>query len=81
MSGSLEWQLLAYEYLISWRFQSVQVSEKGRILWGFGSGDEFGPITAGHVEQGRFKWVGYATAASKYHQIWLRRWMRQRWSL
>ena len=25
------------------------------------SGDEFGPITAGHVGRGRLEWVGYAT--------------------
>ena len=26
------------------------------------------------------EWMGYATAASRYHQIWLRQWMRHRWS-
>ena len=76
MSGSLQRQLLGCEYLISSRLQSFLVSEKGGILWGFKSSDEFGPITAGHVERGRLKWVGYATAASRYHQIWLRRGMR-----
>ena len=79
MSGSLQWQIMDCEFLISLRFQSFLREREVWTLYGFYSGHEFVPITAGHVERGRLEWVGYATAASGYHQIWLRWWMRQQW--
>ena len=68
MSGSLERQLLGCESFISSRFQSFSSEREGGFGGGFSSGNEFGPITVGHVERGRLEWVGYATAASRYHQ-------------
>ena len=42
---------------------------KGGIFQGSKSDIEFRPITTCQVERCRFKWVGYAIAALRYHQI------------
>ena len=49
-------------------FRGSRLSERVDFGGDFKSGNEFGPITAGHAERGRLGWVGFAIAASKYYQ-------------
>ena len=72
MSGSLQWQLMRCEYLISSGFQALFRVSEG-VIWGdFKAATSLGQSPLATSSGVGHKWVGYATAESRCHQIWLR---------